>query len=586
MTKRYIITIFLFCITALSIVSQNVIGQDGYIFYHTVEQGQTVYGISIMYHVSEEDIYNLNPSSRESIKIGETLRIPQKDTVNSAMGNDLYIFHTIQPGENIFRISQQYNITQEQLVNANMGLSPQTFAAGKTIRIPANLMQAIPVTERIMVTKELEYTVKRGDSMFRLTRNFNVTSDKLLQLNPELSRGLKTGMVIKIPVETEEIVTILPNANEYDINVLMAYRNSFQQVDNIKIALLLPLASSNATINQARIEFYEGFLMAVENMRNYGVSIELTPLDIGDGTQKIREILQNEPLGNYHLFIGGETYEQIELIANYALKNNIKYVIPFSSSTESLTLTNANVFQVNTASQNLYAYVTSWACSLFSNYNIIFVNANDQKEDKSSFVRSFKADLTQRSITFHSINFNANTFYADVNNCLSATKPNLIVPQSSSLETLNKIKGPLRTLTERRSAPQISLFGYPEWQLFTNECLEDFYALNTYIYTSSFANNQSADVQRFHANYRYWYSKNMIQSYLRYAILGYDMGMYFMSAIQKFGLNFENNLRQVNHRSLQNGFQFERVNNWGGFMNTNLYFVNYNKDFTITRFER
>lgn len=75
-------------------------------------------------------------------------------------------------------------------------------------------------------------------------------------------------------------------------------------------------------------------------------------------------------------------------------------------------------------------------------------------------------------------------------------------------------------------------------------------------------------------------------AYPKYALLGYDLGMFFISAIHLFGSNFENNIRQVNYKSLQNGFRFERVNNWGGFMNTNLYMVNYKRDFTITRAEK
>ena len=78
----------------------------------------------------------------------------------------------------------------------------------------------------------------------------------------------------------------------------------------------------------------------------------------------------------------------------------------------------------------------------------------------------------------------------------------------------------------------------------------------------------------------------MINSYPKYALLGYDLGMFFISAIYSFGTGFENHIRQVNYESLQNGFRFERVNNWGGFMNTNLYMINYKRDFTIIRAEK
>ena len=591
MAKRCIITISLFCITTLSLFSQNVgvslNGQEGNIFYHTVEQGQTVYGISIMYNVSEEDIYRLNPSSREFIKIGETLKIPQKETLNvsNKVIDNVYVFHTIQPKETLFGVSRTYNLTVEDLTKANPGISPQTFAVGKNIRIPVALTQ-LPITEKRTVTKEIDYTVKRRETIFSLCKTFNITSDQLLQLNPELSKGLKAGMVIKIPVETDEIVTIAPDQNEYDINVLMANRNSYQKVDVIKIALLLPFITSDKRISETRIEFYEGFLLAVQNMRNSGIPIELWLYDIGDGIQKTKEVLQNEQLISMNLLIGGNTNEQtIELIADFALKNGSKYVVPFSARSDQLTSSNASIFQVNTPYQYLYPYATAMGCSLFSNYNIVFVASsdNDTREDKAQFVRTFKADLAQRNISFRDITYNQGTFTTDINAFLSSTKPNLIVPMSSSLEILNKIKGPLRVLTESKPTNYITLFGYPEWQRYTDECLEDFYMLNTHIYSSFFANSMSPDIQQFNAKYTYWFNKNMIQAYPKYAMLGYDIGMFFISAIHSFGANFENNIRQVNYDSLQYGFNFERVNNWGGFINTNLYMVRYQKDFTITR---
>ena len=588
MTKRFIVTISLFFIASLSLFSQDVEysfnGQDRKIFYHTVEQGQTVYGISIMYQVSQEDIYKLNPSSREYIKIGEKLMIPQKNTFNPVTENDLYIFHTILPGENIFRVSRMYSITQEQLVDANLGLTPQSFAAGKTIRIPTNQIQAVPVIEKRMVIKEIDYTVRRGESIFRICRNFNIAEELLRKHNPELSRGLKAGMVIKIPIETEETVVVSPIHSEIDINTLLAFRNKSAKVDTVKIAVLISFTDAR------RIEFYEGILLAVMYMQNLGVTIELKSLDIGTGTQSIKEILQNEQLDNYNVIIGGETNDQIELIASFALKNGIKYVVPFSSSCESLTSTNANMFQVNAASQYLHAYATSWARSLFSNYNIIFVNTNDPIEDKTQFVRDFKADLTQRSIAFQHVNYDANNFSTDISDYLSETKPNLIVLQSSSTQTLDKIRGPLRSLVETQSATQITLFGYPEWQKYTDEVknnyLDDFYALNTHIYTPFYANNMSFEILQLKVKYMYWFNKNMINSYPKYALLGYDIGMFFISAVYSFGANFENNIQQINYKSLQYGFRFERVNNWGGFMNTNLYMVNYKRDFTITRNEK
>jgi hypothetical protein len=427
--------------------------------------------------------------------------------------------------------------------------------------------------------------------MFNLTRRFNVTNEQLIQLNPELRKGLRAGMILKIPVESEEIVTVMPSGStESDINALLAFRSSFQRVDVIKIALLLPLITNERVISSSRLEFYEGFLLAVQSMRDAGVTIDLTVHDIGEGTQKTREILQNQSLRNSNLIVGGNTVEQIELIADFALKNGLKYVMPFpatpATSINSLISSNANIFQVFTPSQYLQSYATSWSSSLLANHNIIFVNTNDQREDKTPFVRAFKADLTQRNITFQDITYNENTFSDDINALLSSTKPNVIIPLSSSLGALNKIRGPLRILAESQPATQITLFGYPEWQTLIDECLEDFYVLNAHFYAPFFANSLSVEVQQFNAKYRYWFNKNMIQNHPRYAMVGYDTGRFFIAAIHTLGSNFENNIRQINYNSLQYGFNFERISNWGGFINTNLYMVRFNKDFTITRTKR
>jgi hypothetical protein len=170
---------------------------------------------------------------------------------------------------------------------------------------------------------------------------------------------------------------------------------------------------------------------------------------------------------------------------------------------------------------------------------------------------------------------------------LSTSKPNMIMPVSSSIDALTKIKTVLRNLNETKPEYNISLFGYPVWQTdkYTKECLEDFYALDTYIYSLFFADNGNPSVKVFYNNYKNWYSKNPMTFFPKYAMLGFDTGMFFLQAIMKYGSDFEKDISAMKYKSIQTGFRFERVNNWGGFINTNIYIVHYNKDYTITRSE-
>ena len=128
----------------------------------------------------------------------------------------------------------------------------------------------------------------------------------------------------------------------------------------------------------------------------------------------------------------------------------------------------------------------------------------------------------------------------------------------------------------------MSLFGYPDWQVYTKEYLDKYYALDTYIYSNFYANNLSSQVKEFYNKFKVWYSKSLYVSYPRYGMLGFDTGMYFLNAINLYGTNFENNLSKINYKSLQTGFNFERVNTWGGFINTNLFIINYRPDYSVS----
>ena len=71
--RRFAYMVLYLCILCVTgIYAQNgreqVSAQGEQLFQHTIEQGQTVYSIATMYGVSVDDIYRLNPGSKEQIK--------------------------------------------------------------------------------------------------------------------------------------------------------------------------------------------------------------------------------------------------------------------------------------------------------------------------------------------------------------------------------------------------------------------------------------------------------------------------------------------------------------------------------------
>ena len=105
---------------------------------------------------------------------------------------------------------------------------------------------------------------------------------------------------------------------------------------------------------------------------------------------------------NANLIIGAVQNDQIGPVAEFAQKNNIKYVIPFTSKNDDV-LSNAYVYQVNTPHSYLYAKAAQGGCDLFAEDNIILLNIRDGK-DKTEFIKAFKAEMKQRQIPFTEIN--------------------------------------------------------------------------------------------------------------------------------------------------------------------------------------
>ena len=275
------------------VIFTNEQGSD--IFYHTIERGQTVYAIATMYGVSVEDIYRLNPESKEGIKAGSTLRIPQKDSAIAPSGKaDNYTYHTIQPKETLYSLSIKYSVPATDIIAANPGLSTSTFTIGKNIRIPPTRLETLPTTEKKTVQKEMEYTIQKKETMYRICRKFDISSAELLRLNPELKNGVKAGMVIKIPVASEEVITQnIRQPEEREVNALLSTPKDIKKVNRIQVALLLPFMTNETTQSSATsrfVEYYEGLLLAVDSLRNMGTSIELSVYDTGNGTKKVKEI--------------------------------------------------------------------------------------------------------------------------------------------------------------------------------------------------------------------------------------------------------------------------------------------------------
>ncbi|HCM22182.1 MAG TPA: peptidoglycan-binding protein LysM, partial [Porphyromonadaceae bacterium] len=168
-------------------------------FKHTVVRGETVFSLSQMYHTSVEEIYNLNPGSKEGIAEGQVITIPQRRVISEEKEEN-YRYHTILPQETLYSLARTYSLSAEDILRANPGLSVQTFRIGKTIRIPffESYETVVPYHDQ---DTTLRHKVERRETLYSISRQYNVSEEDIRQANNGLEQGLKTGMDLVIPVK-------------------------------------------------------------------------------------------------------------------------------------------------------------------------------------------------------------------------------------------------------------------------------------------------------------------------------------------------------------------------------------------------
>lgn len=414
------------------------------------------------------------------------------------------------------------------------------------------------------------HTIQQGETLYRLTQIYQVSAEALCTANPGLSAThFPIGLNIAIPSASP--------ANG-------ASSGSSQTAKTVKIAVALPFGLDDNLDESARmLEFYQGFLLAVDTLKKQNVSIEVHTYDTGKEGASIQHILEDEELKNMDVILGGYHWGHIKQLSDFSKKHRIKMILPFSSNDYFVT-NNADLFMINTPQPYLYPVVQSNFRKYFPDAQIFFLNSNLGKEDKKDFVESFKYKLLAQKVPFEIIS--PELGISEIGKKLKKKKDNIFIPCSGDSKALEEWINLLTDVKEVNKDKSIRLFGYPEWQTYTGQYISRFYNLDTYIYSAFYTSTIFLSAQRFKIGFKKWYHKDPAVTFPRYSMLGYDIGLYFITAISSFGKDFITELSQLdNVPTLQNGFRFERINEYGGFINKNVYFINFSKNMEIIKTE-
>ena len=166
----------------LSIGQQLVVseGNAGTLDTYTVKAGDTLYTIAKKYGLTVSELKQLNNLTSDILSIGQVLNISNS---NTSLPSNTYI---VKSGDSLYSIAKKYGITVDALKSAN-GKTSNLLSIGEILVIPTTT-----ATTRT-------YTVKAGDSLWKIATTYGVSVNALKQANGLSSDLLSIGQVLVIP---------------------------------------------------------------------------------------------------------------------------------------------------------------------------------------------------------------------------------------------------------------------------------------------------------------------------------------------------------------------------------------------------
>jgi len=374
---------------------------------YTVKDKETLYGLAQRFHITQDDLrrYNMILYKKE-LRKGQEITIPlyrdaPKEISKGKEGLTKYI---VKPGEGLWRIAQNYGVTQETLERLNPNL-PNPLKEGMEIWVPAG-KSGVPevTTDKALVL----YQVEKGEGFMSLERKFGLSQKELEKLNPELKDGIKLEAQIWIPKNNFlDYVATLGGASQTDVATGNATDanpkiKSGMNPSNIKtVSFVLPfrvngiqagnIADIKIKLQKEKItaiasDFYSGALMALDSLQKMGFSLTVNVYDSNGNAQGVKAISSSEGLKSSQVIIGPFSPSAFNALSETITSDNIAILAPLSNRNIELR---PNVFQTVPTIEVQQNSMISFINQKYPDANIVLLSDAKSKDMNEKLLSSF-----------------------------------------------------------------------------------------------------------------------------------------------------------------------------------------------------
>ena len=540
-------------------------------YVHTVAEGDTLYSLSKVYGVSQESIIEVNKLKSNDIRVGSTVYVPyaepstttakqsQKPKQQSASDGE----HVVSPGETLYSLSRKYGISEQELLDMN-GLKDHTdIKAGMVLRVRKG--------------------DKNGASSNSDSRNGTTHSRR--DNNGEMYKGDDGEKSRKQNHSSDQHKQSesASDATRYNFgDVHQATESTSYMFERLspntvlQVTLLLPFHARNEA-KENIVDFYRGVLLAMEDLKNEGYSIELTVLDTKRSAERINELIIFGELDT-QLIIGPVYEEEFAPILRYAEMRNIPVISPLQYVTH-----DSPVLFNMPAPASLKGEPVAGLLDGSREVITIYATSND-----NNFIREVRSIATHTSEVALNFRFDRGSYFysrnsdgsngveVNIEELMRDRRSKVFVIMASSNTDVDRI---LTTLSSTKSSLRgrgltygdYMVVGNREWLKMANLDHDIFFHNNTVFVVPYYANRIDEAVRLFDG--RYVSSFGALPSRTSYR--GYDAAMIFCRMMYE---GFDNFLGTT-YTPLTTPYCFEYLD--GSYTNTNWVRQHYRQDSKI-----
>ena len=630
-------------------------------YIHTVKKGETLYSVSKAYGMNTQDLIRVNPAAGEGLREGQNLRIPERlvdsepsatvpEVVQGPRNENLYIYHKLQAGETVYRLSNVYRVTEEDIIKSNPGIDISKLPLGYEIAIPRQKSEVRsqkpqPAIQRAEAVQEKEkpqtgrnltekqqdrpfyHKVIRGETLSSIARKYGVTLKNLRKENRDI-RFPQVGDSLRIPgmkaaapvvevaeiaadtaavpeevlpdtfVRTSEITPVTALAGSYDVAVMLPFylwENSRRyEIDSSKV-----VAGKRVYREMNRpddwiyprslgfVEMYEGILLAADTLRSLGLNITIHAFDVKIDTMDAVRLIRSGRLDNMDLIIGPVYSENLAVVASYAGKLGIPVVSPVQLEKNSVLENNPFLFlsssSLDVTQHNLARKMQDYAGG---NFVIIHSSSEEEMTGAERLKNLISGQLGQsmnpediriRDMVFYSRSVYGNDSINRLSRSLSDKNRNVIIIASDEAPVMSETITNIHALSRKF---QLDVFGYPGMRYLDNLDHRICFDLGLLIYSPYWIDFKQPDIISFNSKFRKKFLTEPPE--ISYAWQGYDILYYFLSGMAIHGKEFFISQPQVHNPDLlHTEFDFRRSSPRSGFENQKLYLVKYSKSYDL-----